>query len=55
MKIDGHREFNVMSEKSFSLRNQKFTLNAQEKRMFEACRQLNIRDQNGVELSRFAS
>ncbi len=28
MKIDGHREYNVMSEKSFSLRNQKFTLNA---------------------------
>ena len=55
MKIDGHREINVMSEKSFSLRNQKFTLNASEKRMFEACRQLNIRDHNGVELSRFAS
>jgi len=26
MKLDNHREFNVMSEKSFSLRNQKFTL-----------------------------
>ena len=55
MKIDGHREYNVMSEKSFSLRNQKFTLNAHEKRMFDTCRQLNIRDQNGVDLSRFAS
>lgn len=55
MKIDGHREYNVMSEKSFSLRNQKFTLNAHEKRMFDTCRLLNIRDQNGVELSRFAS
>jgi len=44
MKIDGHRVFNVMSEKSFSLRNQKFTLNAHERRIFDTCRALNIRD-----------
>lgn len=31
MKLDNLREINVMSEKSFSLRNKKFTLNAEEK------------------------
>lgn len=40
----GHSEYNVLSEKSFSLRNQKFTLNGQEKRVFDACKELNMRD-----------
>ena len=44
MKLDGHREFNVMSEKSFSLRNQKFTLSAPEKRVYDTCKELIMRD-----------
>jgi len=38
LKIDAHREFNVMSAKSFSLRNQKFTLDASEKRVYDGCK-----------------
>lgn len=55
MKIDGHREYNVMSEKSFSLRNQKFTLNGQEKQVYDACKELNMRDEKAVEVSKFLS
>ena len=56
LKIDSHREFNVMSAKSFSLRNQKFTLNANEKLVFDGCKSvLNMRDQNAVECARFVS
>jgi hypothetical protein len=55
MKIDDHREFNIMSEKSFSLRNQKFTLDGQEKKVYDACKELNMRDQKAVELARFLS
>lgn len=55
MKLDNHREFNVMSEKSFSLRNQKFTLNGAEKRVYDACKNLNMRDQKAIEISRFLS
>jgi len=44
MKLDGHREFNVMSEKSFSLRNQKFTLSGRDKKVYDACKSLNMRD-----------
>lgn len=53
LKIDGHREFNVMSEKSFGLRYQKFTLNNSEKFYYDACKQLSMRDQKAIELSRF--
>ena len=55
MKLDDHREFNIMSEKSFSLRNQKFTLDGQEKKVYDACKDLNMRDQKAVELARFLS
>jgi hypothetical protein len=44
MKVDDTREFNVMSEKSFSLRNQKFTLNASEKALYDECKDLKMRD-----------
>jgi hypothetical protein len=44
MKVDDNREYNVMSEKSFSLRNQKFTLNAAEKALYDDCKALNMRD-----------
>ncbi len=35
MKIDNNREFNILSEKSFSLRNKKFTLTAEEKAVYD--------------------
>jgi hypothetical protein len=44
MKLDGHREYNIMSEKSFSLRNQKFTLSGEDKKVYDACKQLKMRD-----------
>jgi hypothetical protein len=55
MKLDNLREFNVMSEKSFSLRNKKFTLNAEEKAIYDTCKELNMRDQKALEISRFTS
>ena len=55
MKVDDTREFNVMSEKSFSLRNQKFTLNASEKALYDECKDLKMRDQKAIDLSRFLS
>ena len=55
LKLDNHREFNVMSEKSFSLRNQKFTLNSTEKCVYDNCKQLEMRDQKAVEIARFLS
>jgi len=55
LRIDSIREYNVMSEKSFSLRNNKFTLNAEEKSLYDACKDLNMRDQKAVEISRFLS
>ena len=56
LKIDAHREFNVMSAKSFSLRNQKFTLEAHEKRVYDGCKSvLHLREQNAVEVARFVS
>jgi hypothetical protein len=53
LKLDGHREFNVMSEKSFGLRYQKFTLNNSEKFYYDACKSLSMRDQKAIELSKF--
>jgi len=44
MKIDNTREYNIMSEKSFSLRNKKFTLSAEEKAIYDKCKELNMRD-----------
>ena len=35
LKIDNSREYNVLSEKSFSLRNKKFTLSAEEKAVYD--------------------
>ena len=55
MKLDNLREFNVMSEKSFSLRNKKFTLTAEEKQIFDSCKELHMRDQKALEISRFTS
>lgn len=55
LKIDDLKEFNVLSEKSFSLRNQKFTLNAAEKVIFDDCKELGMRDRKAVEISRFMS
>lgn len=55
LRVDDNREFNVMSEKSFSLRNQKFTLNAAEKSVYDDCKELNMRDQKAIEISRFLS
>jgi hypothetical protein len=55
MKVDDNREYNVMSEKSFSLRNQKFTLDAAEKAVYDECKSLNMRDQKAIELTRFLS
>lgn len=55
MKLDNLREINVMSEKSFSLRNKKFTLSAEEKQIFDSCKDLNMRDQKALEISRFTS
>lgn len=38
------------------MRNQKFTLNASEKRVYDGCKnELNIREQNAVEMARFVS
>ena len=55
MKIDETREYNIMSEKSFSLRNKKFTLNAEEKAVYDQCKELSMRDQKALEVSRFVS
>lgn len=44
MKIDNLREYNVLSEKSFSLRNSKFTLNSSEKSIYDTCKDLGMRD-----------
>ncbi len=56
LKLDGHREFNVMSAKSFSLRNHKFTLDAHEKRVYDSCKtDLKMGDQSAVEIARFVS
>jgi len=45
-----------MSAKSFSLRNQKFTLTSHEKRVYDSCKaELHMRDQNAVEVARFLS
>lgn len=35
MKLDGLREYNVISEKSFSVRNKKFTLSPEEKAVYD--------------------
>jgi hypothetical protein len=45
----------VISEKSFSLRNQKFTLKPQEKLVFDNCKDIGMRDNKALEISRFAS
>lgn len=55
MKLDDHREYNVMSEKSFSLRNTKFTLNQTEKVIYDSCKNMNMRDQKAIEISKFLS
>ena len=44
MKIDGVKEYNILSEKSFSLRNIKFTLNSAEKVVYDTCKDLGMRD-----------
>ena len=44
MKIDNLSEYNVMSEKSFSLGNQKFNLGPKEKVIFDECKELGMRD-----------
>lgn len=55
MKIDNITEYNVLSEKSFSFRNQKFTLNGEEKIMYDNCKEIGMRDIKALEISRFAS
>ena len=55
MKIDGIKEFNILSEKSFSLRNIKFTLNAHEKVIYDTCKELGMRDQKAIEIAQFVS
>jgi hypothetical protein len=55
IRLDQDREYNIMSEKSFSLRNKKFTLDAREKAIYDTCKQLNMRDQKALEISRFLS
>jgi hypothetical protein len=44
-----------MSEKSFSLRNNKFRLNPSEKVVYDSCKHLNMRDQKAIEISKFLS
>ena len=44
MKIDGEKEYNILSEKSFSLRNTKFALTPNEKPIYDQCKILGMRD-----------
>lgn len=55
MKIDGVKEYNILSEKSFSLRNVKFTLNSHEKIIYDTCKELGMRDQKAIEIAQFVS
>lgn len=55
MKIDNITEYNIMSEKSFSLRNQKFTLNPDEKMVYDNCKEIGMRDNKALAISRFLS
>jgi len=56
MKIDGTKEFNILSEKSFSLHNEKFNLTPHEKIVYDHCKQnIGMKDAKAIELSKFAS
>ena len=44
VKIDGTREFNFISEKSFSYKNSKFTMNSQQKAIYDHLKELSMRD-----------
>ena len=55
LKLDNKRNINVLSEKSFSLRNQKFTLNPNEKVVYDDCKDMNMPDKKALEISRFVS
>jgi hypothetical protein len=55
MKIDNMTEFNIMSEKSFSLRNQKYTLTPDEKMIYDNCKEMGMKDNKALEIARFSS
>lgn len=44
LKIDGEKEYNILSERSFSYKNYKFYLDDQEKGIYENCKNIGMRD-----------
>ena len=53
LKISDQKEYNVLSERSFSYKNYKFYLDEQEMGIYNNCKNIGMRDQKAIEITRF--
>lgn len=44
VRVDGNREYNFMSEKSFSFKNSKLTMNSDQKNLYDTLKDFDMRD-----------
>ena len=55
IRVNDEREYIVISEKSFSFKNNKFELEGNTKLYYDYCKDLDMSDEDAVILSKFAS